>query len=352
MSTDLPTTLKRLKEARSPEEVFGGDPGDVLEDVKPVYLLLARIMHPDKHGQSEDAREATTLLNVWWDKAKEKFAQKTWGIRGSGVTITTSSRTYKNVAELAAGDICDVYLAEQDNGPRVVIKVGYPRDVDLVQNEARILKKLWERKDRPAIFMQQFLPKLVEQSRIVIDVKERWANVLEACEQGFTLEQVKDKYKDGLDPRHVAWIWKRLVEGMTVVHEMDVVHGAIVPSHVIVYPKNHGICILDWSYACTSPQALKAIVSKYKNMYPAEIKDKKPASPSLDVYMIAECMRYLLLNKDGKMPASTPPMFLSMLRACTLQAYYRSNDLKEIHEQLTENLRKTYGPRKFVELEM
>jgi hypothetical protein len=357
---DLKYLADWLSKAKCPEDVFGvllgRDSIAKLEEIRVKHNTIAKDLHPDRHNGSKQAHDAMASLNVWRTKAEEKIVQDRWGRVDSGVSIQ-AGKLYKNIVHLATGDVCDVYLAEQENGPRAIIKIAIDtKDQDLVQNEAIVLKKLWEPKDKESVHFQQYLPKLLEQTKVKVAGKEQIANIIQVCEQGYTLEQVHQKYPV-LDARNVAWIWKRILECIGWVNlKQKIIHGAILPSHVILYPKNHGACIIDWSYAAPVKSPLKAISEKYKNFYPPEVFTKTPAHMGIDIFMAAKCALYLLggNTQTNFIPEdTTPPLMKGFLQACLLNNIAaRYTDTWEALEQLDDNLRIVFGPKKFVTLEM
>lgn len=350
----------QLKKAKSPEDVFenitSNDSSVQRVAVHTRYKQLVGIVHPDKNGGSIESVYAMTALTGWRDKAYAKIGEGRWNQLRSDVVIK-AGKTYRDVTYLTSGDICDVYIADQEGGPRSIIKIVInTKDQDLVQNEAAVIKRLWEPADKEALVFHRYLPKLLEQTKVKVDDSNKLTNIFEACVSGYTLEEIHKKHPV-LDPRHVAWITKRMFEIAGWVHTQKIVHGAIVPSHIIIYPKNHGICVLDWSYAVdvTKRGPIKAISTKYKHLYPPEVFMKTPALPAVDVYMIAKCAIYLLGGnvETNSIPDSVPSLFGGVLRACVLpNNTSRYMDAWEALEQFSDNLRTLYGPRKFIELEM
>ena len=360
LSIDLKNILDGLKTINNPEDIFGDlgttDSIVMLQEIRLKHKQIANTIHPDHHNNSKEAHEAMSLLNVWRDKAEQKVVQGLWGEKDSGISIKTS-KLYKNVKYVTTGDICDIYLAQQEDGPRAIIKAAIDRkDQSYVNNEATILQQLWEPTDAEAKVFQKYIPKFLEQTIITVDKKEQLANIIEIRDGGFTLEQVHQKYKM-LDPRHVAWILKRILEGVGWVNlKQKIVHGAIIPSHIVVFPKDHGAHIIDWSYAVpVNKKHIRAISTNYKDFYPPEVFNKVLAQPSIDIYMAAKCAVYLLGGdvKTNYIPPTIHPLFSGFLKACLLtNPMTRYTDTWEAVAQFTDNLRTIYGPRKFVDLDM
>ena len=122
----------------------------------------------------------------------------------------------------------------------------------------------------------------------------------------------------------MAWMWRRLLIALGFAHTCGMIHGAVLPSHVLIQPEQHGLVLIDWSYAVSNPATgdyIPAIVTEYQAWYPAEVLAKEPPSPSTDLYMGAMCMIYLLGGDPvtGAMPESTPKRIQSFFRGVALK---------------------------------
>lgn len=348
--TDLETAAARFDSAKTPEDIFGPlePPERRPENLRTRYLALVEMVHPDRHGGSVIADRAMAALNRWHDLAEERIRAGRWGQPVSTTTIRAGN-TYQNVEPLCAGDICDLYLGTYGADRKAVIKIARdPKDRDLVENEGKVLAQLHAKPDAEAAHFLNYIPTFVEAARIKDGTKERAATVLAYVPDGFTLTQVLKRYHGGLDARHVAWIWKRLLEGLDWVHRKGIVHGALTPDHILVLPRNHGIKLLDWSYATAPGGKQKAIPTAWRNLYPADVLDKKPTSTGVDLHMVARCVE-LMLGTDR---ASWPRLYAGMIHASTLPAGHRYQNAFEVYGQLDNHLRTMFGKPKFVELEM
>jgi hypothetical protein len=52
-----------------------------------------------------------------------------------------------------------------------------------------------------------------------------------------------------LDPRHLVWVGKRLLELLHFVHQSGWTHGALRAPHVLLHPRDHGAWLVGWSAA-------------------------------------------------------------------------------------------------------
>lgn len=338
--------ISEIQKSRRPEDFFAGC--TTLAEVRRFYVVAAREVHPDRHNNRAESTTAITLLNEIHDRACAKFARGEWG-NAEGATIK-AGREYVNVQPLAAGDICDVYSAEDAQGKQVVIKIARsPRDTDLMANEATVLGRLWASKAPQAGHFQKYLPRLVESARLTVGGAQVAANVIERAPRGFTLRDVVAKHGGKLDARHVAWIWKRMLEGIDWVHREGLRHGCLTPDHVLVFPDAHGVQLLDWCYSIaplsTGGSSLKVISSGHRDYYPPEVLAKGSFTTGADIYMIANCI-LMALGSD------IPPRFGGLIRACHLPKIHRYHDAFELYRELDKHLLAMFGPPKFIPLEM
>ena len=260
------------------------------------------------------------------------------------------NRVITDVEPFSKGDLCDIYKGLLD-GKTVVIKVGTSA-ADLIKAEAATLRKMYESKDIKSF--GKYLPKLID----TIKVNGKIANIFELAPKTFTLEQVIAAYPDGLDGKTVAWMWRRMLEVCSWAHGMRIVHGAIVPSNILISPEDHGLILLDWCYSVSFNSPGKAYVDSYKDYFPPELFRRLPLAGGSDLYMIAKCVQALFAGdlytkkwknlKDPKLGLMT-----GVADSCLLASpRSRASDTWGVYEALAKNLVKLYGPPKFIPFEM
>ncbi|MEO1666485.1 MAG: molecular chaperone DnaJ [Chloroflexota bacterium] len=369
-SLELRELLQRLQTVNDPEEVFGELEGSTVEQTEEghqIYRRIARRVHPDavaRHGthNPDDSIIATAQLNLMWERAKEKIQNKTYGQRDASgiVTITTRRRSYTVTGQLATGDLCNLYHCSFSvDGQKMtgIMKVARdPIDNDLVSNEARVLKRL-EKADTEGRFTP-FLPKLQENLvyRDSTSPTPRQANVLTYVKDVkspadlYSLADIRKHYPDGVDAKDMAWMWRRVLTLLGFVHEQQVVHGAVLPSHILVHPELHGVLLIDWAYASTEGAKITAISTACESYYPQEVFKKETPTAALDIYMAARSMLYLMGSDDGKQTGNIPHRIYKFFEWCTLDGQRMRPQaawpLLEEFDELIENL---WGPRQFHE---
>lgn len=307
MTADEAMTL--IETAAGPRALFGRDAG---RD----YRRLARLTHPDAHPGSPRAAAAFARLAALWRQHCD-------------------GRTPGRLA--FSGDIANLY--EHQRG---LVKICRdPADNDLMDREAAALRRLQAGGDAR---FRPYIPALVEcqRHRDPDTGAERRANVLGRVDGFVTLAEVHAAYPGGLDARDAAWMWRRLLVATGFARRAGVIHGAVLPEHVLIHPAQHGLVLVDWCYAITGSGGLAAAVpASYADWYPAEVRSRRPPGPDIDIWLATRCMTQLI---GDHMPAP----LASFARGCTLRSPdRRPADAWRLLAELDVVLERLYGPRKF-----
>ncbi|MEO3823356.1 molecular chaperone DnaJ [Actinomadura sp. B10D3] len=328
----LEEALARLDRARTPADLFGDDAAEAARR----YRRLARLVHPDATGGR--TRDAFIRLNDLWR-----------GYRGGDpATITTRRHAYRLDGGAVGGDLAELYRARAGPGRDVLLKMPRdPRDGDLIEREAVALRQL--PKDGDGKFLP-YVPRLVEsfQHRDAATGAQRRVNAIAALDGFHSLAEVRRAHPGGVDPRDAAWMWRRLLVGLGFAHRAGVLHGAVLPEHVLIHPEEHGLVLVDWCYsvpgcyAHTDPSGrVPAMVDRYAGWYPPEVPGRRAASPATDIFMATRCMTELMGDK-------APKAMRSFARGCTLPAQNRRPaDAWRLLAEFDELLERLYGPRRF-----
>jgi hypothetical protein len=65
----------------------------------------------------------------------------------------------------------------------------------------------------------------------------------------FSLREVRTAYPDGVEAQDSAWMFRRLLMALGLVHAAGCAHGSIDASHVLILPEEHGLVLWDWTRA-------------------------------------------------------------------------------------------------------
>jgi serine/threonine protein kinase len=335
-------SLRQLLALGVPEDILGADP----DTIATRFREYSKICHPD--------------INPGDSVAEEVFKQLT-AIRDAALSppppIVSPKRSYRLGPLLAQGDVADVYLAIGDKtvAPeqnKFILKASrIPQGTDILQNEATVLAALL--KDQEGPFYHQYLPLLVE-TFPARDTVPRRINVFGYAPGFVSLEQVHLRHPE-LDGRHIAWICNRLFEICGYVHQHGYVHGAIVPSHVLVNPETHALKLVGWGHSVRSGGTITTAPSAYLDWYPPEVREKRIANATTDMFMLARCATYLAGGDPtkGTLPKAFPSDFARKLKWCMLPSQgMRPESTWHFHDEFKQMLYGVYGKRKFVHLDM
>lgn len=330
----------KIEKATTPTDLFGTDP----DAAKKLYRKLSHITHPDV-AEVDGAEAVFTRLSALWASYTGS------GASDGRFTITTRKRAYAASGALYRSAIATIYPCVWMDGvdeAHGMMKIPRsPRDNDLMEAEARSLKLLAEGDER----YHPFVPQLVEsfRHRDRTTKIERRINVTESLIPGFvSLMDVHNAYPRGVDPRDVAWMWRRLLTALGYAHECGVVHGAVMPENVLVHPEKHGLVLIDWTYSVPMKTPLKAMmkVTGRRLWYPPEVEEKEPATQATDIAVASRTMGWLMGER-------TPGVFRSFIRGCTLDSEaMRPHDAWALLREFDDLLERLYGPRKFREFKM
>lgn len=349
MTHALLDLLDLLHRATMPEDVFGSLPPDGRAALRRRYHELVATAHPDRNPQQvAAANEACGALRRWYELAQQRVADGTYGLTPR-IEVVTHQRRYVGHAPPVHGDLCDLYPAS-GAGEAVLLKIARNgRNNDLLANEARTLRQLARELDGQPL--RAHFPTLVE-SFLLRDQAgvQRQGNVLLAETGYITLADVLRAYPSGIAAADAAWMFNRLLAALGVAHDQGIVHGAVLPPHVLIRPADHNGMLIDWCYSVPSGTALLALSPPYAAHYPPEVAAKLPATPATDLYMAARCMLLLLGGQGASLepPASVPPAVRALLRACLLPSpQRRAQDAWQLFDDFRTILLDLYGPPTF-----
>ncbi|CAM3278161.1 molecular chaperone DnaJ [Stackebrandtia soli] len=319
--------------ASDPTDLFGHRTSDG-SNGRHRYLALVKLLHPDTvdAASSAAAHEVFAKLNRLW----QDFRDDTHG------TVSVGGSTYRLGRVPRHDDIAACYPLHDDAGrSRVELRLARdPADNDLIRAEAEALDRIAKQGD-PRFKAYVPRPAATIRLRDKDTGTERCGNVLPRLHGFVSLRAVASSRPDGLDPRDVAWMWRRLLVALGHTHRAGIVHGAILPEHVLIHPEEHGLILSNWYYAVAIGKPLSAVVERATAAYPREVFDRAPAQPSLDIAMATTCMTDLI-------GARIPDRLRDFARGCAHTApNRRPPDAWELLSELDEILDRLWGPRKF-----
>ncbi|MET7875677.1 serine/threonine protein kinase [Micromonospora profundi] len=304
--------------ARTDTDLFGTD--------QPArrYRELVAALHPDRLTADPAVRA----------EALDAFIHVTTRWQARQVTVLGD---YRLGALAHSGDLADLYDVGDD---RLLKLPRRPTDNDLMAREAHALHTIAERGDPRYL---PYVPRLVDEFRHsdAATGAERRINVLATAPGLHDLDAVRRAYPDGLDARDVAWMWRRLLVALGLAHRAGVVHGAVLPRHVLIEPAAHGVVLVDWCFSAPVGSTIPAMVPGYQDWYPPEVFQKRQCGPGTDIWMATRCMTSLL-NRHA------PRELLAFAQGCRQRFLKdRPDDAWRLLREFDNVLGRLYGPRTF-----
>jgi len=325
-------------------KIFGDDPAKA-EKVKTKLLAAC---HPDHNPGDPQAVPLFQQIQALWEE-----------YLNPPPPITSPKRQYDIYSMLAGGDVADLHLAASKDSNYLLKISRVPGGHELLINEAKNLGKILTKVND--LHYHRYFPTLVE-SFPAKDKIQKHINVFMVEDGYYNLEQVHAKHPE-LDGRHIAWIFKRLLTALGAVHQSGLVHGSIVPSHIMVYPgmadqkddKAHALMLVGFGQSAEIGQKVSHASLKYKGWCAPEILAKQPVSAATDIYMAARCMVYLSGGDPlaGKCGPGLEPKLAKFFKSLLLDGQkMRPDSAWDLYEEFSDLLKNLYGPPKFAELRM
>ena len=226
---------------------------------------------------------------------------------------------------LGSGDICDVYSGQRARWPTelVVLKVLRDRkNITQLDNEWDVLQTLQKSAARGADMFTRLLPEPVMRGNISAGTFDgRRVNIFRWA-AGFhhTFDAVQRAYPQGIPPRASIWVWRRILEVLSFIHSSGLVHGAVLPPHLLVQKNEHGVRLVGYGCAGYAAKKIQFMADGYSSFYPAGIRIGSTLTPQLDVLMSARCIVAILGGNpaDAYLPAEVPAPLAVLIRRVAL----------------------------------
>jgi hypothetical protein len=167
-----------------------------------------------------------------------------------------------------------------------------------------------------------------------------------------TFETVRDVYPAGVDARIGVWMWRRILEVLSFLHRSGVVHGAVLPQHLLVERGEHGVRLVGFGCAGPSGAPLAAINLRHTGLYPPRQVAVPVLSEVHDLAQAARSVAYALgADDDGVLPRSVPQPLRELLADVADEAEVRparkAGDAWALRERVGAVARDLFGAPSF-----
>ncbi len=334
----LDPIFSKLKDCKDPSSFYGSANGMEAEHKR---ILL--IIHEDRYADptlKARAKFTSMLLLTLHELAIKQIAAGTYGRPNAvDITIASAKKTYHASQLIHKGSIANIYKGEDSKGNPVVIKVPLlPASNALIKNEAKMIQMIQAHKD-PTV-ATRLTPQLLDTFAIKDGSVNRQINVFEYTEGWLSLQQVKNVYPHGVDPRDMAWMFNRMLACLIMLKEVGIVHGGLTLSNMLIHPEGHNGFLIDFCYAVKCGERVK--IKARNTILAPEIAAKLPADDLADIYSLSALFKQMLGNGPGMMQIN------NFLHGPVLKKSFRPTCL-EVYNTFRERLETLYGPKRFRE---
>ncbi len=148
----------------------------------------------------------------------------------------------------------------------------------------------------------------------------------------YSLEEVRAAYPNGIDPRDMAWMWRRILTVLSLVHCRRTAHGAVTPDHLLIEPREHKLLLIGWCGAAYFGTGSILIAQRWRGWSNWD----RGAAPVTDLSSAAKTMLYLVK------PEPEPAVKRHLERAAESSA-----DAADLLEQFDKLIEALWGARQF-----
>jgi len=373
LESELRTQVARILAATHAKDLFGtlrGGQKDQTAGAFALFTAYQRTLESFRQvtGDIEESESAEQQLITIWREALRLISLGTYPCledrvpdRTDTFAVNLGGQTFSIIEKIAVGDIADVFLCVNDVGRRAILKVAHQnRDADVFTREVTSLR-FAKANEKYGELLSKYTPGVIDTFKVDIGGGEtRPATLFDFVSEHFTLDEIREVYPDGVDTRHMNWMFNRLLEFMILTHSSGVIHGALLPHHIMVHAVSHGVVVIDWTASVLGFESrlgehISVVTKRCREFYPPEVWEKVPANPTIDLYMAAMCAKYVLgCPLDQTVcPERMPPEVWSVLLECTdPDPSGRPTHLLRFYERYQKILRGIYGPRSYTTFTM
>lgn len=310
------------------------------------------LVHPD-HNSEANAKDVFNALNDLVGLATKSIIEGNYG-KNKKIKVTkieSKKDTYEIGPRSWTGVNSIVFRGTNKDNRPITLKLA--KDVSnnkAILNTVKVLTKLHADK---ITIGKPVIPQLLDNFSITVDGKKQEALVYDDEPRGelpsLTLTKIIDYYPNGVAPAHFVWMMKRILGAILATEEAKVVHGAILPCHIIVHPDSHLEKLVGWSHTVDFGQTGKQIIEKYKDYYPANYLTSKLSSTT-DIHMLAKCMIKVLGGDviSNEMPDTVPLILQGYLRSLVVGTTQTSASI--VFHKLVALAKQVFGDPKFIQL--
>ncbi len=249
--------IDRILTAKTARELFAGG------DIEILYKKLQRQVHPDlNQTRLADATAAFVRLNELY----KRFSS------GDGTTFTTKKATWTVLDDVWRSSGVRYRAVEKTEDTWVAYVATAQATGPFVEGHRvleNVTRELLKDDQTNGTTHRYFFPRIVDKFKL--GDKKVEARVISAelpDTRWFPLSSWTS-----IDPKDIAWIARRVLIALDLVHSKGFIHGSPHLEAVIIEPAQHGVMLKDWQYSVRQGDPLQLIDPVAKAAYPSWVKD-------------------------------------------------------------------------------
>jgi len=312
-----------IERASSPLELFPNR-----ELAQKLYHRLARLCHPDVAGRGGRAEAAFIKASKLWAQYNDN------GNKSSMNAIAE----WEIVRPLARGGIADLFCVCKNEISGLLKIARRPEDNDLLVKEEEHLGLL--RADSRCGSFARFLPVVLD----VFEASNRRALVFAFAPDLLSLNAIKAQLPRAVPFHHIIWMVNRALEILGYAHQIGIIHGGILPHHLLYRLADHGLVLIDWSCSVRFPgdQHIPLLVKRWIEHYPKEVKNR-------DAYIATDL--YMTMRSAQWAADRIPSRFRALFDWCLAESpAARPHDAWELQDRWRKLAEEEYGKPTFMHL--
>lgn len=373
MDADLEPVYGRVMNATRPEDVFRELtvllPQRLLIDHLSVEVSRFReVLNPAAYSLPDDVLAATAArekFELLYEASLRKASHGLYALDGfnqlsppsGGRKIVVDGVSYTVGPQRHLGEHSTLYEAHfpHDGGSaKAMIRVAHTSaDAPFLNNEIRILDRLHRKVADKELGYWRYLPFIFGRfsARDRIGIVYRWFDGVTATDI-----RMNRLHRDGVDQRHMIWMYDRMINLLGYIHNRGVIHGRIEPDRLLVRPSNHNVMLTGWSQAVYKPGITgERVQSGHDSPFLApEVNTTGAIGPWTDIYSLGKCMIWIVGGNPhtNKMPDTVHPKIQRFLQSTVRESPgARPQDAWQLYKA-QNRLKDSLWERRFIHLNL
>lgn len=240
---------------------------------------------------------------------------------GLDLELQVGHQTYKYTdTPFRKGEHSTIHRGTNSSGKPVLLKIAKSENFnEALKRELRIIRFFQQggpgKRAATNAQVGKFLPKILSSTTI----NDRLVIVMPYDEDIISVETIHSAY-GGLKPQDAAWVARRILAQVIAAEMGEMVHGSILPPHVLVNRVNHDPVHIGWAHAVDpAHERITNVVTAYKDFYPPEVFQKRRPDRRTDIYMAGQTIMYVLgVHEDAHALANSVPAAMAhVITKCT-----------------------------------